>query len=175
MALLFFKLARSITGDLNAFESTIREVERLSDLTHRVHTQRGDELGRIGSALDRMLEKIQRSMVEVATASRSLLDDTQNLRNVAESTSADTDHQRQTTTILSVSIQEFVQTLQNVAMNVGRTSDAADGTRNALHIHLRERQFQSTLAALSFFQCARVELPVAGLRYLQLQFTHARL
>ncbi|HEY5601484.1 MAG TPA: methyl-accepting chemotaxis protein, partial [Gammaproteobacteria bacterium] len=104
-------------------------VEQQSDLTRRVRSPRDDELGRIGHAIDRMLEKFQHSLQEAASASQALLQGTKNLRQVSEKTSVDTDIQKDTTAQLAVAMQELVQTLEHIAMNVSRTSEAADGTR----------------------------------------------
>ncbi len=129
MGIMYTGLAGTTSRQLRDFENVIADVERQSDLTRRVRATRDDELGHIGRAIDRMLEKFQHSLQEAANASHALLDDTKNLRQVSEKTSADTDAQKDTTAQLSVAMQELVQTLENIAMNVSRTSEAADGTR----------------------------------------------
>lgn len=125
----FVLVTRSVTGPLHRLESFILAVEQRSDLTLRSELTGDNELGRMGRALNGMLEKFQHILRDVSQAMGQLNHETQRLGHVSETTSKGAGEQQKSTIQLASAMHELVETVGHIANNVSRSAQDAEQAR----------------------------------------------
>ena len=90
-----FALNRSISGGLGRMEQAVARVESELDLTTRVDVRRDDEIGKMGAALNRLLERLQdnlqsvsRAATQVAQSAETMSDASKLVADTSEAQSA---------------------------------------------------------------------------------------
>ena len=121
-----YSLGKSITVPLHTLESFIAKAEQESDLTARIAVGNIDELDHIGAALNRMLDRFQIIVRQVAQGARALDEKSGELQSLANSTSHDVDTQRGSTVQLAAAMEEMVQTVESVASEILETKVSID-------------------------------------------------
>ncbi len=117
-----FALTRSISGGLSRMEQAIIHVETELDLTTRVPLRRNDEIGKMGVALNRLLERLQSNLRSVAQAATHL----------AQSAEAMSDASRQAATTSqaqSAAASDMAASMEELTVSISHVGDQATRTR----------------------------------------------
>jgi methyl-accepting chemotaxis protein len=132
LALFYVLLARSISRPMHDLEHGIAEIEQHSDLSHALPVLGADEIGLTASAINRMLEKFRGIIQEVDTIAGLVAGMVDNTRQSMVSTHHGIQAQQQETDQVSCAVTQMSHTIQDVAKNAERASEAAhQANRNA--------------------------------------------
>ena len=117
-----FALHRNISSGLNGMERTVALVESEHDLTQRVPMRHDDEIGRMGAALNRLLDGLQANLKSVADAaglvSRSAEAMSDASRQVAETSEAQ-----------SSAASDMAASMEELTVSITHVGDRATHTR----------------------------------------------
>ena len=117
-----FALRRSISGGLARMEHAVARVESELDLTARVDLRSDDEIGKMGAALNRLLERLQGNLQSVARAAAQ----------VAQSAETMSDASRQvadTSEAQSAAASEMAASMEELTVSINQVGDRATRTR----------------------------------------------
>lgn len=126
----FVVVTRSVTGPLAHLETFIINVENNADLTLRAADTGDNELGRMGRALNSMLENFQLTLRDVSTAMSQLTTETKRLSVVSDTTSSGAAEQQKSTHQLAAAMHEMTETVSHISGNVTRSAQDSDQARN---------------------------------------------
>lgn len=119
---LSFALNRSISKGLSSMEQTVSHVEAELDLTARVSTRRHDEIGKMGIALNRLLERLQSNLKAVAQMAEQVSQSADSMseasRQVADSSEAQ-----------SCAASGMAAGMQELTVSINHVGDRATHTR----------------------------------------------
>ncbi|MDP3847739.1 MAG: methyl-accepting chemotaxis protein [Pseudomonas sp.] len=125
LGIFYLLLVRSISRPMRDLEHGIAEIERNSDLSHQVPVLSADEIGLTASAINRMLEKFRGIIQEVDSIAGLVAGKVNNTRQSMLSTHHGIQAQQQETDQVSCAVTQMSHTIQDVAKNAERASEAA--------------------------------------------------
>lgn len=128
---------KTIAAPLVRLCSTIQHIEQNSDLTLRSDNQSEDEVGKIASSLNKMLDKFQHIINDVTKSSQQIAMTAAEVYQVTEQSSHGVSQQQQDTTQLATAITEMATTVRDVAQNA---NEAATATQQANDVASNGRQ-----------------------------------
>ncbi len=145
--ILAWLLARMISTPVLDMVEVIDQVERNSDLTARLDDGSRNELGKIASSLNRMLEKFQKILsdaniatMHVAKSAREMSDSMQGANSQIEKQTRDTD-------MLATSANEMASSFVEVAQNM---AEAAQMAHNSNHQSEEgKKEVESTIQSIN--------------------------
>ncbi|MCP5162735.1 MAG: methyl-accepting chemotaxis protein [Hahellaceae bacterium] len=107
-------IARSISRPINRLVTVIAEIEATSDLTRRINYQGHDEIGKISTAFNAMLEKIHRIIQSVASATMQLSQSAEEGTRVSESSLNNAIHLQQESELIATAANEMAATVKHI-------------------------------------------------------------
>lgn len=117
-----FALIRSINGGLSSMVRTVGHVEAELDLTARVPVRRDDEIGKMGVALNRLLERLQNNLKTVARMAEHVSQSSDSMseasRQVADSSEAQ-----------SSAASSMAAGMEQLTVSINHVGDRATHTR----------------------------------------------
>ena len=125
LGLFYVLLTRSISRPMRDLEQGIAEIERNSDLSHQLPVLSADEIGLTASAINRMLGKFRGIIQEVDSIAGLVAGKVGNTRQSMVSTLHGIQAQQQETEQVSCAVTQMSHTIQDVAKNAERASEAA--------------------------------------------------
>ncbi|NOY62427.1 MAG: methyl-accepting chemotaxis protein [Gammaproteobacteria bacterium] len=124
--------ARAIVPPITKLCATIEAIEQQSDLTLRSDISSKDEIGKIASSLNAMLEKFDHIIVDVAGSTTQIASAAEEMSTVTEQTNDGMNNQRQQTEQVATAINEMAATVQEVAKHAnGAEVSANEADREA--------------------------------------------
>ena len=121
-----FFFAVSIVKPVLKLSATVSEIERDSDLTHRVDISSKDELGAMAQALNNMLEKFHNSIQQVAGSTTQIAAASEEMTNITTDTNSAIQQQLGETGQVATAMTEMSSTVQEVASNTVNAANAAE-------------------------------------------------
>ncbi|WP_339725521.1 methyl-accepting chemotaxis protein [uncultured Paraglaciecola sp.] len=118
-------VALSITRPIITLSSVMTDVEKNNNLTLRSTNQSNDEIGKMATAFNSMLEKFQLLIQQVNNSSIQLATASEEVSAVASDSSSNINRQRAETEQVATAMNEMSVTVQEVAANANSASDAA--------------------------------------------------
>ena len=119
---LSFALNRNISRGLSTVEQTVAKVEAELDLTARVPVRRDDEIGKMGVALNRLLDRLQSNLKTVAQMAEHVSQSADNMseasRQVADSSEAQ-----------SSAASSMAAGMEQLTVSINHVGDRATHTR----------------------------------------------
>ena len=119
---LSYALNRSISRGLSGMEQTVARVEAELDLTARVPVRRDDEIGKMGVALNRLLDRLQSNLKTVAQMAEHVSQSADNMseasRQVADSSEAQ-----------SSAASSMAAGMEQLTVSINHVGDRATHTR----------------------------------------------
>ncbi|SEO02861.1 methyl-accepting chemotaxis protein [Pseudomonas sp. NFACC39-1] len=130
--LLIWLAAYGVTRPLLKVASLLDAiVEGDGDLTQRLPTGRGDELGRLASGFNRFLDKLQPIIRNIQSASLDTRNSADTSLGIAREVSAGMQRQYREVELAATALHEMSASAQEVARNSHRAADAASAAENA--------------------------------------------
>jgi methyl-accepting chemotaxis protein len=117
LIIISFILKKLVVRPLRKITDTIRLVEQNSDLSHEIQVDTGDELGKLGTALNLMLRKFEHIIEKVAHTTSRLVNESQNLTGITVRSINGARRQQTETDQVATAMTEMEQTAANVAEN----------------------------------------------------------
>ncbi|WP_240763216.1 methyl-accepting chemotaxis protein [Paenibacillus thalictri] len=124
-AALVYVIIRSIMIPIHALMETSDKISR-GDLTQRIHVRRQDELGKLGTAFNTMVDSLQKVIREIGQTSGQLAASSQQLSASAEQTSRATEHIASSIQDISAGTDEQMHNMVKSSEAVGRMSDSVE-------------------------------------------------
>jgi len=127
IALLLGTLAiRSIIKPIERFRDTLVDVEQNSDLTIHATVDTADEIGQMGIAFNRMMEKFKMVMNQVTGASTQLASASEQMSSISSQSNQSIQSQLLKSEQIATAINELNATAQEVAQSANTASQAAN-------------------------------------------------
>ena len=117
-----FALNRSISGGLGRMEQAVARVESELDLTTRVDVRRDDEIGKMGAALNRLLERLQGNLQSVARAATQVAQSAETMSDASKLV-ADTSEAQ------SAAASDMAASMEELTVSINHVGDRATHTR----------------------------------------------
>lgn len=95
------------------------------DLSTRLSPGRPDEIGDFIGAVNAFLETLEETISNIVSASRQLTNESESLSGITDSTTANSEQQRDQITQVSAAMQEMVSTSEEIASNTSDTDESA--------------------------------------------------
>ena len=124
-AVFIFLVARSINTPLDKLRRTIEEIERESSLNKRIEIDSEDELGILASAFNRMLDKFQSIINQVAATATNLTSAAGEVATITGQTAESVGKQQQEVDQVATAMNQMTATVQEVARNATEAAKAA--------------------------------------------------
>jgi len=118
-------VVRSITSPLGMLVSTIDEIEKESDLTKRIPVAGNDELGNVAAGINRMLEKFQGIINQLASSSGQLATSIAHVSSVTQETANTAQQQQFEVEKVATAMNEMTATVQEVARHASEAANSA--------------------------------------------------
>ncbi len=126
LLLMIFILRRVITKPLNDLRHTIEMVDQQADLQQRVQIHAEyDEIGKVASAFNRMLEQFQSSLHQVTDVTLHVTSIASKIASVAEETEQNTRTQFGETEQAATAINEATANTEEIASNASDTAHSS--------------------------------------------------
>ena len=122
-AIMFWSLLNSIKKPVQHLRAFIIKVEQTSNLSERVSLDYQDEIGEMGSAFNRMLDKFQGILQNVVRVIDQLTGETRHLHRVSESTSSGVAEQKAATEELASAMSHMTSAVQEVSHSILKSAD----------------------------------------------------
>ena len=119
---LSFALKRSISRGLAGMEQAVARVESELDLTTRVELRRDDEIGKMGAALNRLLERLQGNLQSVARAAAQVAQSAETMSNASRQVAETSEAQ-------SAAASEMAASMEELTVSINHVGDRATHTR----------------------------------------------
>lgn len=130
LALMVYVVRRVVIRRINALHGTIDAIERDEDLSRSIKVEAEDEVGAMGHAFNRMIEKFRHSLQAVADSTHQLTQVSDRVSNVADETLKVVMEQRSETDMVASAMNEMSSTVQEVARNASQTASASRGAND---------------------------------------------
>ena len=117
-----FALNRSISRGLSSMEQAVARVESELDLTTRVTTRRDDEIGKMGAALNRLLERLQGNLQSVARAAAQVAQSAETMSDASKQVAETSEAQ-------SAAASEMAASMEELTVSINHVGDRATHTR----------------------------------------------
>jgi methyl-accepting chemotaxis protein len=127
LVVMFYTVRRVVINRINAMRNTMEAMAQDEDLSRSVAVSAEDEVGAMGHAFNRMIEKFRRSLEAVAGATRQLNEVSDRVADVADETLKVVMEQRSETDMVASAMNEMSATVQEVARNASQTAAASRG------------------------------------------------
>lgn len=127
LLLMGYIVRRVIISRLNAMRQTMEAMTEDEDLSRSVAIHAEDEVGAMGHAFNRMIEKFRHSLGAVAGVTRQLGEVSERVSSVAEKTFTAVMEQRSETDMVASAMNEMSATVQEVARHASQTATASSG------------------------------------------------
>ncbi len=114
-----------LTSPIQRLEHEIGEIEAHSDLSRRLHSNKGDVTNGIVASLNNMLGKLNGIVSMVAQSSVSMADASSHMSDISTVTSKDVLKQKQETDRVAEAMQKMTGTVADVAANADDANSAA--------------------------------------------------
>ena len=124
--LFAFLVAHNLRRRMSALQRVLGEIERTGNLSLRTGASHGDEIGQVGAAVDRMLDKFAGVIGKVADASSELAAPAQQLSAISTQTSAGVMRQKQESEQVAAAMNQMAAAVQEVARHAAAAQQAAD-------------------------------------------------
>lgn len=128
--LLLIAVSSMIKQAAAALRGSIDRIERDNDLTSRIPETGRDELGETGRSINRMLEKFESIVTEIAVASRQLAVTAHDVSASSVKTSEHFTQQRSEIIQVANAMEEMSNTVHHVANSTHSAAEAAQRTNN---------------------------------------------
>ena len=126
VGVMIYTVRRVIISRIHAMRHTMEAMTRDEDLSRSVLIGAQDEIGAMGNAFNRMIEKFRHSLEAVAGVTRQLGDVSDRVSHVAEKTLGAVMEQRSETDMVASAMNEMSATVQEVARNANQTATASN-------------------------------------------------
>ena len=126
VGVMIYTVRRVIISRIHAMRHTMEAMTRDEDLSRSVSIGAQDEIGAMGNAFNRMIEKFRHSLEAVAGVTRQLGDVSDRVSHVAEKTLGAVMEQRSETDMVASAMNEMSDTVQEVARNANQTATASN-------------------------------------------------
>ncbi len=126
VGVMIYTVRRVIISRIHAMRHTMEAMTRDEDLSRSVSIGAQDEIGAMGNAFNRMIEKFRHSLEAVAGVTRQLGDVSDRVSHVAEKTLGAVMEQRSETDMVASAMNEMSATVQEVARNANQTATASN-------------------------------------------------
>ncbi|MEG4314576.1 HAMP domain-containing methyl-accepting chemotaxis protein [Pseudomonas sp. FIP_A4] len=126
VGVMIYTVRRVIISRIHAMRHTMEAMTRDEDLSRSVSIGAQDEIGAMGNAFNRMIEKFRHSLEAVAGVTRQLGDVSDRVSHVAEKTLSAVMEQRSETDMVASAMNEMSATVQEVARNANQTATASN-------------------------------------------------
>ncbi|PKM44295.1 MAG: methyl-accepting chemotaxis protein [Gammaproteobacteria bacterium HGW-Gammaproteobacteria-1] len=127
LVVMFYTVRGVVINRINAMRNTMEAMAQDEDLSRSVAISAEDEVGAMGHAFNRMIEKFRRSLEAVAGATRQLNEVSDRVADVADETLKVVMEQRSETDMVASAMNEMSATVQEVARNASQTAAASRG------------------------------------------------
>lgn len=114
-SLLAFLIPRAITRPLNLMKAVITEVEKNSDLTHRIAVKGHDEVGQTAEAFNRLMVALQSALGDVLHNVNQVSDAAQILSSSSSKVAASSAQQSEATTAIAATVEEVTVSINQVS------------------------------------------------------------
>lgn len=128
MMIVSYGIVRSITQPLKQFNQVMNRIESNSDLSLTIDLHSKDEFGQTAGAFNRMMTRINSTMVQVKQAVEELSYASGHLSGIATDTNQRLQRQQSETDQVAVATHEMTTTVSELTVN---TSDAQVAAENA--------------------------------------------
>ena len=118
-----FTLNRSISRGLSSMEQTVSDVETKLDLTVRVPVRRDDEIGKMGAALNRLLERLQRNLQSVAHAAGQVSLSAKTMSEASRQVATTSEAQSSAASSMAASMEELTVSINHVGDRATHTRE----------------------------------------------------
>ena len=126
VGVMIYTVRRVIISRIHAMRHTMEAMTRDEDLSRSVSIGAQDEIGAMGNAFNRMIEKFRHSLEAVAGVTRQLGNVSDRVSHVAEKTLGAVMEQRSETDMVASAMNEMSATVQEVARNANQTATASN-------------------------------------------------
>ena len=120
---LSFVLNRSISRGLSRMEQTVARVEADLDLTARVPVRRDDEIGKMGVALNRLLDRLQSNLKTVAEMAGHLSQSADNLSEASQQVADSSEAQSSAASSMAAGVEELTVSINHVGDRATHTRE----------------------------------------------------
>jgi methyl-accepting chemotaxis protein len=110
-----FLLARSILRPMMDMESAIQHIQSNNDLTERVQIHHHDELGRIGTAFNRMIASFQETVQQVTDSSHQVSSASIQLSGMVQHMNERANKQNDAAAAMATVVEELTASIENIA------------------------------------------------------------
>lgn len=129
---LSFVLNRSISKGLSGMEQTVSHVAANLDLTARVPTRRHDEIGKMGAALNRLLERLQDNLRTVAQMAVQVSQSAEDMSKASRLVASSSETQSTSATDMAANVEQLTVSINHVGDRATHTRErVADAGRRA--------------------------------------------
>jgi len=130
-------IRRVIISRINDMRHTMEAMTEDEDLSRSVSIHAEDEVGAMGHAFNRMIDKFRHSLEAVAGVTRHLGEVSERVSNVAEKTHSAVMEQRSETDMVASAMNEMSATVQEVARHATQTASASSGADDESRLGVR--------------------------------------
>ncbi|MFV0447276.1 MAG: methyl-accepting chemotaxis protein [Vibrio sp.] len=128
-AALSYIVPKVLVSSVNDLTRRIKEIsEGDGDLTQRINSQRSDELGKLASAFDDFVAKLQTLITEISSSSASLDNNALQLANTHENAQQVSGEQTKSIEQIAAAVNEFSVSIREVAERTLSTASETDHT-----------------------------------------------
>ena len=120
---LSFVLSRSIGNGLSSMEQTVARVETQLDLTARVPIRRDDEVGKMGVALNRLLDRLQGNLKTVAQMAELLSQSADNMSEASRQVADSSEAQSSAASSMAAGMEELTVSINHVGDRATHTRE----------------------------------------------------
>ncbi|NIY92288.1 methyl-accepting chemotaxis protein [Vibrio diazotrophicus] len=126
---LSYVVPKVLVSSVNDLTQRIKEIsEGDGDLTQRINSKRTDELGKLASAFDDFVAKLQTLISEISSSSTSLENNAVQLTNTHENAQRVSNEQTRSIEQIAAAVNEFSVSIREVAERTLSTANETDHT-----------------------------------------------
>ena len=125
--------SRSLVKPIARLNQVIREIDENSDLVKRVDLDRQDEIGQIADSFDRMVERFEQLIIQLAHQSKDVSATSKEGAEISQLTSTNLHQLRTETDMVAAAITEMTSTVQGISDNTSHTADLANLAEQHCH------------------------------------------
>lgn len=131
VALLAGLLVRSVRTSLRAVQEAVEHIESKRDFTRRVQVSRNDELGAIGAAFNRLVERMHASLVSISAGARTLASSAGQMATSSSQVAQTASTQSEAASSMAATVEEMTVSINHVA---DRAQDANAMSNSSSHL-----------------------------------------